>query len=600
MNSHVDSEEEVASTDLRTSTSTGEQLGELRGEGEVRLPLSTPPTTIRESVRPSYARRSEEFLTSLERVDWRVGGGAPASPQTLENARAERDNARAALHERARRVLACEEGEGSALFQHSHRNRSSVSPPRTWREASGGTVRATPDAGTVPAENVSVRSLREAFERRRNFLQSQATDNTGSSTGSVVALDVNERAENDVSSSHSARPTSAREIRVSDYTSVREIRVALDERARSRVSPTADSPQQSQATDNRDSAGDQQAYMFRSRLGDRLQLRASGSAGGSLGNIYGLDTPQTSSRSALASRFLASITREDSVVTDDSSPSTTTNVLARNVRVEPADGEATIATSAERDGVQDMIAVVRSQAALAVASTRQLESAIAAIDRERERLIEEIASLQRQQNDSLRTLLMLRLEQFMVRHQQMSTLMEIIEDFGRSVGASNSETLPLDIRTSLNRISLDVLATLQRLLLYAQATTAHISALPRVPKPEGIPQAVIDNLPIVPSPGCGECAVCLCEYEPEESLRQLPCQHTYHPACVDKWLLGKASCPLCRISLLQVEEEEGEVPSENGSEESSLSSATSVGDGHFPLNDVPVVAGELVVRVVAP
>jgi hypothetical protein len=45
------------------------------------------------------------------------------------------------------------------------------------------------------------------------------------------------------------------------------------------------------------------------------------------------------------------------------------------------------------------------------------------------------------------------------------------------------------------------------------------------------------------------CSICLVEFVADESLRQLPCGHLYHPECVDVWLLGNASCPLCKASI---------------------------------------------------
>jgi len=32
------------------------------------------------------------------------------------------------------------------------------------------------------------------------------------------------------------------------------------------------------------------------------------------------------------------------------------------------------------------------------------------------------------------------------------------------------------------------------------------------------------------------CVVCLCDFEPRELVRALPCQHEFHAACVDQWL----------------------------------------------------------------
>lgn len=45
------------------------------------------------------------------------------------------------------------------------------------------------------------------------------------------------------------------------------------------------------------------------------------------------------------------------------------------------------------------------------------------------------------------------------------------------------------------------------------------------------------------------CSVCLCEYQEDELLRELPCtgsKHIFHAACIDEWLLQKSSCPICR------------------------------------------------------
>ncbi|KAM0897783.1 hypothetical protein ACQ4PT_022355 [Festuca glaucescens] len=63
-----------------------------------------------------------------------------------------------------------------------------------------------------------------------------------------------------------------------------------------------------------------------------------------------------------------------------------------------------------------------------------------------------------------------------------------------------------------------------------------------------------------------ECAVCLLEFEDDDSLRLLPtCPHAFHPECIGLWLEKHVTCPLCRASVLDpqapVQQEELQPPS---------------------------------------
>ncbi|KAJ9141224.1 hypothetical protein P3X46_031787 [Hevea brasiliensis] len=73
----------------------------------------------------------------------------------------------------------------------------------------------------------------------------------------------------------------------------------------------------------------------------------------------------------------------------------------------------------------------------------------------------------------------------------------------------------------------------------------------------GVDQSFIDTLPvfhykaIIGLKNPFDCAVCLCEFEPEDELRLLPkCCHAFHMECIDTWLLSHSTCPLCRSCLL--------------------------------------------------
>lgn len=48
-----------------------------------------------------------------------------------------------------------------------------------------------------------------------------------------------------------------------------------------------------------------------------------------------------------------------------------------------------------------------------------------------------------------------------------------------------------------------------------------------------------------------ECSLCMEIYSEKQLSRTLPCAHSFHAHCVDKWLIVRsATCPLCRRSLI--------------------------------------------------
>ncbi|CAI6340657.1 unnamed protein product [Periconia digitata] len=55
-----------------------------------------------------------------------------------------------------------------------------------------------------------------------------------------------------------------------------------------------------------------------------------------------------------------------------------------------------------------------------------------------------------------------------------------------------------------------------------------------------------------PDEGLG-CSICTDDFEKGQDLRVLPCNHKFHPECVDPWLLNvSGTCPLCRVDLRPV------------------------------------------------
>ncbi|KAL3087659.1 hypothetical protein niasHS_009867 [Heterodera schachtii] len=48
-----------------------------------------------------------------------------------------------------------------------------------------------------------------------------------------------------------------------------------------------------------------------------------------------------------------------------------------------------------------------------------------------------------------------------------------------------------------------------------------------------------------------ECAICLGNYEPKESVDKLPCEgkHEFHTSCIQLWFKQNTTCPLCRTKI---------------------------------------------------
>lgn len=73
----------------------------------------------------------------------------------------------------------------------------------------------------------------------------------------------------------------------------------------------------------------------------------------------------------------------------------------------------------------------------------------------------------------------------------------------------------------------------------------------RIVRPE-LCQAEIDQLPSYHFSSEGHepdhiyCAVCTSNIESEELVLVLPCNHEFHATCIDKWLRGSPTCPICR------------------------------------------------------
>lgn len=48
-----------------------------------------------------------------------------------------------------------------------------------------------------------------------------------------------------------------------------------------------------------------------------------------------------------------------------------------------------------------------------------------------------------------------------------------------------------------------------------------------------------------------ECSICLANHEVGDVLRSLPCSHSFHKECIDRWMVQSTCCPMCKYCLAQ-------------------------------------------------
>lgn len=79
------------------------------------------------------------------------------------------------------------------------------------------------------------------------------------------------------------------------------------------------------------------------------------------------------------------------------------------------------------------------------------------------------------------------------------------------------------------------------------------------------------------------CSICTEDFVVGSDLRVLPCNHRFHPECVDPWLLNvSGTCPLCRIDLRPKDADGNDIESPDGpsAENGGLEDSTVGQSGH--------------------
>ncbi|KAG8492151.1 hypothetical protein CXB51_015715 [Gossypium anomalum] len=124
---------------------------------------------------------------------------------------------------------------------------------------------------------------------------------------------------------------------------------------------------------------------------------------------------------------------------------------------------------------------------------------------------------------------------------------------GATVGAIRGSFFSIKLfEFSLIVCSSDDMAT----SYFFQPINAFDSAFNGVPRSGGVSKESIRNMPTIiiteenvwdSSRNPISCSICLQNFMHGEIVHSLPhCHHMFHISCIEKWLVGHKSCPLCR------------------------------------------------------
>ncbi|KAJ8648554.1 hypothetical protein MRB53_001577 [Persea americana] len=81
----------------------------------------------------------------------------------------------------------------------------------------------------------------------------------------------------------------------------------------------------------------------------------------------------------------------------------------------------------------------------------------------------------------------------------------------------------------------------------SNTASSHLSMPTYDPREE---PGVVQRKPVEDSEELVQCAVCLCNIEEGEEMRELRCEHLFHRGCLDAWLgYRHLTCPICREAL---------------------------------------------------
>lgn len=177
-------------------------------------------------------------------------------------------------------------------------------------------------------------------------------------------------------------------------------------------------------------------------------------------------------------------------------------------------------------------------------------------DLENDVLRHEIRSLQLEQEHATRGLMILQMEQFRLRHEQMLILLDFLQENSSILQDPNDTTLQ-DLQSALDDLSSDLFTTRdnstvrsgfdQLLGMLDRLSFSPSSDL----RPIGATEAQLSTLQtrLATTKDSESCSICLKLTEIGKEQASMSCNHWHCTQCLTQWLEYNNACPVCRLAI---------------------------------------------------
>ncbi|EEF30532.1 E3 ubiquitin-protein ligase MPSR1 [Ricinus communis] len=142
---------------------------------------------------------------------------------------------------------------------------------------------------------------------------------------------------------------------------------------------------------------------------------------------------------------------------------------------------------------------------------------------------------------------------------------------GGAAGSRSRRGLTDSTLIRVRNLSMQLRQRDQYLFHIADNQTVSAGQLPAANKsgPSPASKESVDAMPrIIVTEDCRvkECAICLDDVGIGSEVREMPCNHRFHSACIENWLAVHGSCPVCRYVMPVQEDDNPAGNAEDGGE----------------------------------